>query len=98
MFGNLGNSSGTGVAFSRDPGTGHNELKGEYLVNAQGEDVVAGIRTPEHISTMANALPEAYKEFIKNVDILEHHFKDMQDVEFTVENGKLWMLQCRSGT
>jgi len=82
VFGNLGPTSGTGVAFSRDPGTGHKELKGEYLVNAQGEDVVAGIRTPEHIETMAKALPEAYKQFVKNVDKLEHHFKDMQDVEY----------------
>jgi pyruvate,orthophosphate dikinase len=97
VFGNLGSDSGTGVAFSRDPGTGEKKLKGEYLVNAQGEDVVAGIRTPEHIDTMANALPEAYKEFIQNVEKLENHFKDMQDVEFTVEQGKLWMLQCRSG-
>jgi pyruvate, orthophosphate dikinase len=71
--------------------------QGEYLVNAQGEDVVAGIRTPEHIDTMAMALPEAYTQFLRNVDTLERHFKDMQDIEFTVENGKLWMLQCRSG-
>lgn len=97
VYGNLGPTSGTGVAFSRDPGTGKKALKGEYLVNAQGEDVVAGIRTPEHIDTMANALPEAYTQFLRNVDTLESHFKDMQDVEFTVENGKLWMLQCRSG-
>lgn len=97
VFGNLGDTSGTGVAFSRDPGTGAPELKGEYLVNAQGEDVVAGIRTPEPISKMNEELPEAYEQFLKNVDVLEHHFKDMQDVEFTVENGKLWMLQCRSG-
>jgi len=97
VFGNLGDTSGTGVAFSRDPGTGEKKLKGEYLVNAQGEDVVAGIRTPEHIDTMAKALPSAYSQFIENVEKLEHHFKDMQDVEFTVENGKLWMLQCRSG-
>lgn len=97
VFGNLGPTSGSGVAFSRDPGTGKKEIKGEYLVNAQGEDVVAGIRTPEKIVTMAKALPEAYKQFIRNVEALEQHFKDMQDVEFTVENGKLWMLQCRSG-
>jgi len=97
VFGNLGSNSGTGVAFSRDPGTGEAALKGEYLINAQGEDVVAGIRTPEHIDRMKETLPEAYEQFIKNVQILEHHFKDMQDVEFTVENGKLWMLQCRSG-
>jgi len=97
VFGNLGDTSGTGVAFSRDPGTGENALKGEYLINAQGEDVVAGIRTPEHISRMKETLPEAYEQFVRNVDNLEKHFKDMQDVEFTVENGKLWMLQCRSG-
>jgi pyruvate, orthophosphate dikinase len=97
VFGNLGDNSGTGVAFSRDPGTGKKALKGEYLVNAQGEDVVAGIRTPELIQTMADALPEAYTQFLRNIETLELHFKDMQDVEFTVENGKLWMLQCRSG-
>jgi pyruvate,orthophosphate dikinase len=97
VFGNLGPTSGTGVAFSRDPGTGERKMKGEYLINAQGEDVVAGIRTPQHISTMEKALPEAYGQFMRNVDALERHFKDMQDVEFTVENGKLWMLQCRSG-
>jgi len=97
VFGNLGDTSGTGVAFSRDPGTGENKLKGEYLINAQGEDVVAGIRTPEHIDRMKETLPEAYEQFIRNVENLEKHFKDMQDVEFTVENGKLWMLQCRSG-
>uniref|UniRef100_A0A7S3P7Y3 Pyruvate, phosphate dikinase n=1 Tax=Amphora coffeiformis TaxID=265554 RepID=A0A7S3P7Y3_9STRA len=97
VFGNLGNGSGTGVAFSRDPGTGVKELRGEYLVNAQGEDVVAGIRTPEHITVMEKSFPPAYKKFLENVDKLENHFKDMQDVEFTVEDGKLWMLQCRSG-
>ena len=97
VFGNLGENSGTGVAFSRDPGTGQRTLKGEYLVNAQGEDVVAGIRTPEHIAVMEKKFPPAYKKFIENVEKLEKHFKDMQDVEFTVENGKLWMLQCRNG-
>jgi pyruvate,orthophosphate dikinase len=97
VFGNLGSNSGTGVAFSRNPGTGKSVLQGEYLINAQGEDVVAGIRTPEPISTMEKALPEAYKVFMQNVEALEKHFKDMQDVEFTVEDGKLWMLQCRSG-
>lgn len=97
VFGNSGETSGTGVAFSRDSGTGSRTLQGEYLVNAQGEDVVAGIRTPEPIATMKQALPEAYKQFMENINKLEHHFKDMQDVEFTVENGKLWMLQCRSG-
>jgi pyruvate, orthophosphate dikinase len=97
VYGNLGRTSGTGVAFSRDPGTGQRQLKGEYLINAQGEDVVAGIRTPEPIDTMADILPEAYQQFLRNVDTLERHFKDMQDIEFTVENGRLWMLQCRSG-
>jgi pyruvate,orthophosphate dikinase len=97
VFGNLGPNSGTGVAFSRNPGTGKNEMQGEYLINAQGEDVVAGIRTPEPISRMAQALPEAYDQFMRNVSAIEKHFKDMQDVEFTVEDGKLWMLQCRSG-
>ena len=97
VFGNMGDNSGTGVAFSRDPGTGENKLYGEYLINAQGEDVVAGIRTPEPISRMAEVLPDAYRQFIENVQKLEERFQDMQDVEFTVENGKLWMLQCRSG-
>jgi len=97
VFGNMGDSSGTGVAFSRDPGTGENKLYGEYLINAQGEDVVAGIRTPEPISRMKAVLPEAYDKFLENVEMLEKHFGDMQDVEFTVENEKLWMLQCRSG-
>jgi pyruvate,orthophosphate dikinase len=97
VFGNMGENSGTGVAFSRNPSTGENLLYGEYLINAQGEDVVAGIRTPEPISRMEQVLPEAYRQFIENVHKLEQHFHDMQDVEFTVENGKLWMLQCRSG-
>lgn len=97
VFGNLGSNSGTGVAFSRNPGSGANVMMGEYLINAQGEDVVAGIRTPEPISKMKEVLPQAYDQFIKNVNLLEKHFGDMQDVEFTVENGKLWMLQCRSG-
>lgn len=97
VFGNLGDTSGTGVAFSRDPGTGKNVMMGEYLINAQGEDVVAGIRTPQPIAKMQEVLPEAYAQFIKNINLLEKHFGDMQDVEFTVERGKLWMLQCRSG-
>lgn len=97
VFGNLGETSGTGVAFSRNPGTGENKLYGEYLINAQGEDVVAGIRTPEPISRMEEILPDAYRQFVRNVEKLEKHFQDMQDIEFTVENGKLWMLQCRSG-
>jgi pyruvate, orthophosphate dikinase len=97
VFGNLGQTSGTGVAFSRNPATGEAKMMGEYLINAQGEDVVAGIRTPEPIAKMKEVLPEAYEQFVKNVNLLEKHFGDMQDVEFTVENGKLWMLQCRSG-
>ncbi|KAL7543827.1 hypothetical protein ACHAXR_013220 [Thalassiosira sp. AJA248-18] len=97
VFGNMGLDSGTGVAFSRNPSTGENVMYGEYLINAQGEDVVAGIRTPQPIKQMKEVLPEAYSVFLKNVDLLEHYFKDMQDVEFTVEKGKLWMLQCRNG-
>jgi pyruvate,orthophosphate dikinase len=93
----MGDNSGTGVAFSRDPGTGESKLYGEYLINAQGEDVVAGIRTPSPISQMELVLPEAYAKFIDNVQKLEKHFHEMQDVEFTVENGRLWMLQCRTG-
>jgi pyruvate,orthophosphate dikinase len=91
VFGNLGQTSGTGVAFSRCPSNGEARLMGEYLINAQGEDVVAGIRTPEPISKMKDVLPEAYDQFLKNVNLLERHFGDMQDVEFTVENGKLWV-------
>jgi pyruvate, orthophosphate dikinase len=97
VFGNLGATSGTGVAFSRNPGTGDATLQGEYLVNAQGEDVVAGIRTPLPIDTMQQVLPAAYNQFMANVETLERHFQDMQDVEFTVQEGTLWMLQCRSG-
>ncbi len=97
VFGNLNNNSGTGVAFTRDPATGEKKLMGEFLVNAQGEDVVAGVRTPMPIAQMAEKFPQAYGEFIKVCDILEDHYRDMQDMEFTVENGKLYMLQCRSG-
>lgn len=97
VFGNMGDDSGTGVAFSRNPSTGENILYGEYLINAQGEDVVAGIRTPQPILRMKEVLPAAYEKFLQNVEKLEHYFKDMQDVEFTVEKGKLWMLQCRNG-
>ena len=97
VFGNLNNNSGTGVAFTRDPATGEKQLMGEFLVNAQGEDVVAGIRTPMKISEMEKQFPEAYKQFIKVCKILEKHYHDMQDMEFTVENGKLYMLQCRNG-
>nr|MCR4597394.1 pyruvate, phosphate dikinase [Lachnospiraceae bacterium] len=97
VFGNLNNNSGTGVAFTRDPATGEKKLMGEFLVNAQGEDVVAGIRTPMHISEMEQKFPEAYDQFTKVCKILEKHYRDMQDMEFTVENGKLYMLQCRNG-
>ncbi len=97
VFGNLNNESGTGVAFTRDPATGENKLMGEFLINAQGEDVVAGVRTPMPIAQMEQEFPEAYAEFIKVCDILENHYHDMQDMEFTVENKKLYMLQCRNG-
>ena len=96
-FGNMGDDCGTGVAFTRDPATGEKKLMGEFLKNAQGEDVVAGVRTPMPITQMADEFPEAYKEFIKVCDILESHYHDMQDMEFTVENKKLYMLQCRNG-
>ena len=97
VFGNLNDNSGTGVAFTRDPATGEKKLMGEFLTNAQGEDVVAGVRTPMPIAQMAEKFPEAYADFIKACDILENHYHDMQDMEFTVENGKLYMLQCRNG-
>ena len=97
VFGNLNNESGTGVAFTRDPATGEKKLMGEFLINAQGEDVVAGVRTPMPIAQMEQEFPEAYAEFIKVCDILENHYHDMQDMEFTVENKKLFMLQCRNG-
>ena len=97
VFGNLNENSGTGVAFTRDPATGEKKLMGEFLVNAQGEDVVAGVRTPMPIAQMANQFPEAYADFVKVCGILEEHYRDMQDMEFTVENGKLYMLQCRNG-
>ncbi len=96
VFGNMGDTSGTGVAFTRDPATGNNQLYGEFLVNAQGEDVVAGIRTPKPIAEMAEAFPEVYKDFERIAEILEKHYKDMQDMEFTVERGKLFMLQTRA--
>ncbi len=97
VFGNLNNESGTGVAFTRDPATGENKLMGEFLINAQGEDVVAGVRTPMPIAQMEKEFPEAYAEFIKVCETLENHYHDMQDMEFTVENRKLYMLQCRNG-
>ena len=97
VFGNKGNDSGTGVAFTRNPATGENKLYGEFLVNAQGEDVVAGIRTPKKIAEMKESFPKAYAQFENIAELLEKHYKDMQDMEFTVENGKLFMLQTRNG-
>ena len=97
VFGNLGEDSGTGVAFTRDPSTGEKIFYGEFLVNAQGEDVVAGIRTPQPISAMATKLPEAYGDLLRTQSLLERHFRDMQDLEFTVERGKLYLLQTRIG-
>ncbi len=97
VFGNLNEESGTGVAFTRDPATGEKKLMGEFLKNAQGEDVVAGVRTPMPIAQMEQEFPEAYAEFIKVCELLENHYHDMQDMEFTVENKKLYMLQCRNG-
>jgi len=96
-FGNMGDDCGTGVAFTRDPATGEKKLMGEFLTNAQGEDVVAGVRTPMPIAEMAEKFPAAYDEFVKVCNILEDHYRDMQDMEFTVEHGKLYMLQCRNG-
>lgn len=97
VFGNMGNNSGTGVAFTRDPSTGENVLYGDYLINAQGEDVVAGIRNTQPIAAMEKELPEAYKRFVEICRTLEDHYKEMQDLEFTIEQGKLWMLQTRDG-
>ncbi|MGD1995118.1 MAG: pyruvate, phosphate dikinase, partial [Anaerolineae bacterium] len=97
VFGNIGENSGTGVAFTRDPATGEGHLYGEYLQNAQGEDVVAGIRTPKEIAQLQEDMPEIYDEFAQIAEKLEQHYRDMQDVEFTVEGGKLWMLQTRTG-
>ena len=97
VYGNKGNDCGTGVAFTRNPSTGEKKLYGEYLINAQGEDVVAGIRTPEPISKLESDMPEVYKEFVRIANLLEEHYSDMQDMEFTIENGKLFMLQTRNG-
>ena len=109
VFGNMGETSATGVAFTRNPSTGEKKLYGEFLINAQGEDVVAGIRTPQEITeaarkeagsdkpSMEAALPKAFAELTRIYDVLERHYRDMQDLEFTVEQGKLWMLQTRSG-
>ena len=97
VFGNMGEESGTGVAFTRNPSTGEKQLYGEYLLNAQGEDVVAGIRTPHPISELKKELPQVYTQFASIATLLENHYRDMQDVEFTIERGKLWMLQTRTG-
>ena len=97
VFGNSGNTSGTGVAFTRNPATGEKKLFGEYLINAQGEDVVAGIRTPQPIADLEKQMPEVYKQFASIANTLEQHYQDMQDMEFTIENGKLYMLQTRNG-
>lgn len=97
VFGNMGNTSGTGVAFTRNPSNGNNELYGEYLINAQGEDVVAGIRTPHPIKNLEQDMPNVYQQFVKVANLLENHYKDMQDIEFTIENEKLYLLQTRNG-
>ena len=97
VFGNMGENSGTGVAFTRDPATGKKGIYGEYLINAQGEDVVAGVRTPEPITKLQEDMPECYNEFIHIADSLEKHYRDMQDMEFTIEEGKLYILQTRNG-
>lgn len=97
VFGNMGNTSGTGVAFTRNPATGEKKLFGEYLINAQGEDVVAGIRTPQDIETLKNIMPNIYNQFVEISNLLESHYKDMQDIEFTIENKKLYILQTRNG-
>jgi pyruvate,orthophosphate dikinase len=97
VYGNMGDDSGTGVAFTRDPATGENKLYGEFLMNAQGEDVVAGIRTPQPLDKLKEVMPEIYDQFAKYAEILEKHYKDMQDMEFTIERGKLYMLQTRNG-
>ena len=109
VFGNMGETSATGVAFTRNPSNGAREVYGEYLVNAQGEDVVAGIRTPQHITiaakhhhesalpAMEEVMPEVFGQLLDIQNKLEQHYRDMQDIEFTVERGRLWMLQTRSG-
>src|SRR5699024_5123929 len=96
-FGSSGMRSGTGVAFTRNPATGEKKLMGEYLINAQGEDVVAGIRTPSPISKLHEEMPEVYDQFVEIANRLEAYYKDMQDMEFTIEDGKLFMLQTRNG-
>lgn len=96
-FGNMGDTSGTGVAFTRNPATGEKKLFGEFLMNAQGEDVVAGVRTPQTIDQLAEVMPECYEQFVKICNTLETHYRDMQDMEFTIEDRKLYMLQTRNG-
>ncbi|GAH76079.1 unnamed protein product, partial [marine sediment metagenome] len=97
VFGNMGNRSGAGVVFSRDPSTGERKLFGEFMCNAQGEDIVAGIRTPQPISDLAEIMPQCYQELSDISQRLERHFKDLQDIEFTIQDGKLWVLQTRAG-
>jgi pyruvate,orthophosphate dikinase len=97
VFGNNGDNSGTGVCFTRDPSTGEKIFYGDFLINAQGEDVVAGIRTPMHLSEMATRMPKVYQQLEKVRQLLEKHYRDMQDMEFTVEDGTLYMLQTRVG-
>ncbi|GAW93421.1 pyruvate, phosphate dikinase [Calderihabitans maritimus] len=97
VFGNMGNDSGTGVAFTRNPSTGEKTIYGEYLINAQGEDVVAGIRTPQPINKLEEELPQVYRQFVEICELLEKHYRDMQDIEFTIERGKLYLLQTRTG-
>jgi pyruvate,orthophosphate dikinase len=96
VFGNMSNDSGTGVAFTRNPSTGEKKLYGEYLINAQGEDVVAGIRTPQPIASLEKDMPAIYSQFEEICRRLDKHYRDMQDIEFTVERGKLWILQTRN--
>ncbi len=97
VFGNMGDTSGTGVAFTRNPSTGEKGIYGEYLINAQGEDVVAGVRTPQPITKLAEDLPECYKQFMDIAINWKNHYRDMQDMEFTIEEGKLYFLQTRNG-
>src|SRR2546430_1898898 len=97
VFGNMGDDSATGVAFTRDPATGENVFYGEYLINAQGEDVVAGIRTPKKIQELEKDMPASYRQLMEVRQILEKHYRDVQDIEFTIQKGKLWMLQTRNG-
>ena len=97
VFGNMGETSGTGVAFTRNPSTGEKGIYGEYLINAQGEDVVAGVRTPQPISKLEEDMPEVFKQFMEIATSLENHYRDMQDMEFTIQEGRLYFLQTRNG-